>query len=36
MNTRLFPLTLALVGVACVATALAAARYSVAICQYAL
>jgi hypothetical protein len=36
MNSRLYPATLALVGIACVALALAAARYSVAISQYAL
>ena len=36
MNSRLFSATLALVGIACVAVALAAARYGVAIGQYAL
>jgi hypothetical protein len=36
MNSRLFPATLALVGIACVAIALAAARYGTAISHYAL
>jgi len=36
MNSRLFPATLALAGLACVAIALAAARYGTAVAQYAL
>ena len=36
MFTRLFPLTLALVGIACVALALAVARHGAAVAQYAL
>jgi len=36
MNTRLFPLTLAVIGVACVALALAIARHGIAVSQYAL
>jgi hypothetical protein len=36
MNSRLFPLTLAAVGIACVAMALAIARHGIAISQYAL
>ena len=36
MNSRLFPAALAVIGIACVAIALSAARYSVAIAQYAL
>jgi hypothetical protein len=36
MNSRLFPTALAVIGVACVAAALAAARYGAAIGHYAL
>ncbi len=36
MNTRLFPLTLAVIGVTCVALALAIARHGIAVSQYAL
>jgi hypothetical protein len=36
MNSRLFPATLALVGIACVALALAAARHGAALAHYAL
>jgi hypothetical protein len=36
MNSRLFPLTLAAVGITCVAMALAIARHGIAISQYAL
>ena len=36
MNTRLFPLTLAVIGIACVALALAIARHGIAVSQYAL
>jgi len=36
MNSRLFSAALAVIGVTCVAIALAAARYIVAIGQYAL
>jgi hypothetical protein len=36
MNSRLFPATLTLVGIACVAAALAAARYGAGLAQYAL
>jgi hypothetical protein len=36
MNSRLFPLALAVVGTVCVALALAIARHGVAISQYAL
>jgi hypothetical protein len=36
MNSRLFPPTLAAIGIACVAIALAAARFGAAISHYAL
>jgi hypothetical protein len=36
MNSRLFPAALAIVGIACVTAALVAARFSVALGQYAL
>jgi len=36
MNSRLFPATLAAVGIACVAIALAAARFGTALGHYAL
>jgi hypothetical protein len=36
MNSRLYPTVLAAIGIACVAIALAAARYGAAIGHYAL
>jgi hypothetical protein len=36
MNSRLYPTVLAVIGVACLALALAAARYGAAIGHYAL
>jgi len=36
MNSRLFPAILAIVGIACLAAALAAARYGAALGSYAL
>ena len=36
MNTRICPATLAAIGIACVAIALAAARYGTALGHYAL
>lgn len=36
MNSRLFPATLAAVGIACVAIALAAARFGATVGHYAL
>jgi hypothetical protein len=36
MNSRLFPLSLALIGIACVALALAIARHGITVSQYAL
>ena len=36
MNTRLLPATLVLIGIACVAMALAAARHGMSVSLYAL
>jgi len=36
MNSRLFPIVLAVVGSACVGLALAIARHGIAVSQYAL